>query len=127
MPIGIKTASATLQRELLIMLVEETEAGEDQWLVFLYREISGCIRSTRLTIIFRGSVSPGLQGHFAELEDGVPLVFEPSIVFKARIEVGRTLLPVLGCVGQAEVLDLFGETGSFMVPIGSGADFGIVK
>ena len=113
MSVGIECTAATLERELLIVLIEESEAGEDEGLVLFQRE--------------GGFVTPCLQRHLAELQRGVPFVFEPGIVFEPGVEIGGALLSVFGGVGQAEVFHLLGEAGSIVSPIGAGAYFGIVQ
>jgi len=69
-------------------------------------------------------ISLSFEHHQAELEYGVPFVFQPGVVFDAFIMIGGHVPAVFGGIGQTEILELFGEAGAGVSPIDAAAQFG---
>ena len=46
------------------------------------------------------------QGHLAELQDGIPFIFQPGITFRSEVRTLR-MLAIFSRIGESEVFYLF--------------------
>ena len=67
------------------------------------------------------------QYHVAELENRIPFVFQPGIIFQSLVEPLRTLEAIFRRIRQTEILYLFTEAGPIMLPINTAAQFCIFQ
>ena len=109
MAVAVEGAASAAGGQVLVVFNEEGDAALDEGQVFV--DVGAGI----LLLV---------EHHSAKFQDGIPFVFEPGVVLQTFVVVGWSVPAVFGGVGEAEVLELFGEAGAGVSPVCPGAQFG---
>ena len=100
--VAVQLLASATGSQVTVMFVEEGEATFNQG------QVRGNIR---MVIVLR------FKDHLAELEHGIPLIFEPGVIFHSLVESFGAFKTIFDRIGQAEVLNLFGKACPLMPPI----------
>ena len=112
MSLSIQCFGPSTSGQITIMFFEESKSTLYQWQISCYINFP---------------VIPCFQNHLTEFEYCIPFVFQPSIILYPLIKIIRTFCSILRRIRQTEVLDLFGKTGTCMLPIDQTPKFCITE